>query len=876
MRSTNQLVAAAITLILAAGSAIPTAAAQAEEGYFYMGNKERIPMALQTGRVAVFKEAALAEETRAGADAELAAALGEEGFAPGSLTKHAFKAWSYAAVPAQRAGGDVEGLVRQLADAAVADFVSPVFEDEYGPRIVTRDIIVGFHPDITHEQADEVVAVMGTGEIVSREFSGMHNVYLVRSASRNGFEVLDKANATALRDEVAFAEPDMIFTVVPDLIPNDPQFNQLWGIRQANDIDMDGDEAWDTTIGSPTAISVVMDDGVMLTHTDLDNNIAAGIDTTGAGTGGDHQATNPCEGHGTNVAGTIAAEINNSTGVVGIAPGTRIGAAKFAILNQPCDGTAAACTSCAVNAINWTTTIGARILNVSYSMGFSSSTESAFQTTRNNGVVHFASTGNSGGSSIAYPASSQYVLGIGSIDANGGKSSFSQYGNDISHMAPGSSIRTTSRGGGYSTVSGTSFSSPYAAGVGALVVSRNPYLTAVDIETLLHNTCQDLGNPGYETTFGWGLTNARAAVLATPAPAPPGAFSLSSPAPGAINVVRLPSFSWTGSQFATNYQFTLDDNADFGSPIVVNNGTLTSFILTGTPLAAATDYYWKVVATNPLGSADSTPISATFETISIPPEAFALNLPTDGATGISLTPSFQWGISNLAESYTIQIDDNSDFSSPSTNTNTTLQTFSLLVPLAPGTQYFWRVYANNPIGSTLCTPASRSFTTVSTPPQNFNLQSPADGSNLTTFTPTLQWTDAFAAETYSVQIDDLQTFASPEISVTGLTLSEYAVPEGPLANNTRYYWRVFAVNGIGQTQCTPAVYNFALLVPTCCPGNADKVAPGAVTFSDITTALANFGNTYPDGNGAGDSDCNGTVNFSDITSTLANFNEICN
>lgn len=870
---------ASIALMLTvAGACAPLASARGEgEGYFYMGNKERIPMALDSSRVAVFNEAALDDAARGDAEAHLAASLEQAGFDSKSIKKHAFRAWSYADVPQnQRAGGGIEGLVRQLADNGVSDFVSPVFEDEYGPRIVTRDIIVGFHADLTHEQADQVIADMQAGEIVSREFSGMPNVYLVRSVSRSGFDVLAKANAIAVRDEVAYAEPDMIFTVIPDLIPNDPMFSQLWGIRQGSDFDMDGDEAWDTTIGSSNIITVVMDDGVEMTHTDLNDNIAAGIDTTGSGTGGGHIASNPCEGHGTNVAGCVAAEINNSLGVAGIAPGTRVGAAKFAVLNVPCDGTAAGCTSCAVNAINWTITIGARVLNVSYSLGFSGSIDSAFQNTRNQGVVHFASTGNSGAGTIAYPASSAYVLGIGSVDQSGGKSSFSQFGTGISHMAPGSGIRSTNRGGGYATVSGTSFSSPYAAGVAALVFSRNPFLTALDVETLLQNNCQDMGTPGYDTTFGFGLTNARLSVLATPAPAPPGAFTLDLPANGATQVVRLPTFEWSSAQFATNYELTVDDNSDFSSPVLVHNTTLLNHIMTGTPLNAATTYFWRVIASNALGMTNSTPVSRSFTTISVPPDTFPLSTPADMATNVSLTPTFQWGTANLAESYTIQVDDNSDFSSPMVNSNTTLQTYSLLSPLLPGTMYHWRVYANNPLGSTIGTPVSRSFTTLSTPPQNFNLQSPTDGSNVTTFTPTLNWSDSFFADSYRIQVDDLQTFVSPEVNVTGLLTSDYTIPQGVLTNGIRYYWRVFAVNTVGETASTPNVYNFGVVVPTCCPGNADKVAPGAVTFSDVTTVLANFGNSYPNGDGSGDSDCNTTVNFADITSTLANFNNTCN
>lgn len=866
-------VLAALSLLACASSLLY---AEPQDGYYYMFKKERIPMALDHSRIAVFQEAAVDDGARDAANVHLANALGEMGFAPEGMKAHAFKGWTYAALPQNERGlVTVQDVVFQLAAARTADFISPVFIDEYGPRLVTRDILVGFHDDLNHDQADEVVGVMGLGEIIGRDYSGIRNLYLIRSSSRNGFEVLEKANAAALRDEVAYAEPDMIFTMRNTLIPNDPQFSQLWGIRQASDFDMDGDEAWDITIGSPSVITVVLDDGVELGHGDLNTNIAAGIDTTGSGTGGNHVANNPCEGHGTNVAGCIAAIINNNTGVVGIAPGTRIGAAKFTILNQPCDGTGSGCTTCAVNAITWSTTIGARITNTSYSLGQTGAVDSAYQTTRAQGVVHMASTGNSGAGSIAYPASSQYVMGIGSVQSNGTRSSFSQFGTGISHMAPGSSIRTTNRGNSYATVSGTSFSSPYAAGVGALVVSQNNLLSAANIESILQSTCMDMGAAGYDTTHGWGLTNARAALQATPNPAPPQAFALQTPANGEINVIRLPSFSWSSSLFAQNYELTIDDDADFSSPVVVHNTTLTGYTHAGTPLIEATTYYWKVVASNPLGTRDSNPVVSSFETISVPPMAFNLSLPAAGATNVSLTPSFQWTIAPLSETYTLQVDNDADFSSPTINVNTTLPGHNPLAPLAPGTVYHWRVFANNPIGSTLSTPGSRSFTTLSNPPQGFNLQSPTDGSVIMTFTPALNWTDSPGAVSYRVQVDDVQTFASPEIDESDLESSDFMVPEGILQNSTRYYWRVFAINQIGQTPSTPAVYSFVVFVPVCCPGNADKFTPGSVTFADITTVLANFGNTYPNGNGQGDSDCNGIVNFADVTSTLANFNNVC-
>lgn len=868
--------------LLAAGGAASTAAAA---DYHYMFQKERMPLALDTTRIALFSEAteqAAANGRGVNAAHEgLAQSAAIYGLDADTMKPHSLRGWTYIDTPrAERAEEDVENIVLQMSGNQAADFISPVFVDEYGPRFVKRDLIIGFEPDITQEEADRVVAEMNLGVILDRELSGMKRTYLVRSDSRDGFQVLAKANQVALRPEVAYAEPDMIFTATTDLIPNDQNFGTQWAIRNTGqsggtvDMDMDGDEAWDITIGASSVISVVLDDGIQLNHPDLINNMAPSADFTGSGTGGDHISTNACEGHGTNVAGTIAATINNFVGISGIAPGTRVASAKFAVLNVPCDGTAASCTSCLVAAINYTTTIGARVLNISYSTGSSGSVEAAFLNTRNAGVVHFASTGNGGTGSIAYPASSPSVNGVGAITRTGARASFSQFGPGTDFVAPGNSVLSTNRNNGYATVSGTSFSSPYAAGNAALVLSRNNTLSATDVELVMRNSTMDLGAAGYDQEFGFGLVNALNEVLNTPPPSPPGPFNLTAPANGALNQARFASFSWTSALAAQTYELTVDDNSDFSSPFLVDSTNFTNYTISGTPLAASTTYFWKVRAINSLGSTVGSPASLSFSTISVPPLAFNLVSPTNGQTGVSTTPTFAWDIATYAEGYTFEFASNAGFVG-SASSATTNNGFSISSPLNAGATYFWRVYANNPLGSTLATPGSRSFTTVALPPESFSLLLPPDGNNVSTTTPTLDWADANGVVTYRVQIDDDLAFSSLVLDQSGLAVSTFTVPQGTLQTNIRYYWRIYAVNGAGQTQGAPGSFSFGVLAPTCCPGNADKVSPGSVTFGDVTTALGNFGNSYPGSTGQGDADCNGAVNFGDITSILGNFGQSC-
>src|SRR5205807_3340745 len=152
--------------------------------------------------------------------------------------------------------------------------------------------------------------------------------------------------------------------------------------------------------------------------------------------------------------------------------------------------------------------------------------ESAYISTRSNGMVHFACTGNNGSPSIAYPASFAAVNAVGATNRFGQKSTSSQFGPGLKFMAPGQEILTTDRSGragffdtDYLITSGTSYASAYAAGVAALIISIHPGITPGQVENIMASTCTDMGPTGYDTIYGYGMINAFRAVTA-PVPAP--------------------------------------------------------------------------------------------------------------------------------------------------------------------------------------------------------------------------------------------------------------------------------------------------------------------------------------------------------------------
>jgi hypothetical protein len=180
---------------------------------------------------------------------------------------------------------------------------------------------------------------------------------------------------------------------------------------------------------------------------------------------------------------------------------------------------------------------GIRVVSISIAGSSASSTlANAVSYAWNKGTVVFASAGNYNTNTPYYPAATPYVVSVGATNASDTRSSYSNYGSWVTLFAPGDSILTTVNGGGYGYVSGTSFSAPIAAGVAALVLSKNPSLTAQQLVDVLKNNTDDLGDPGFDNVYGWGRVNAFKAVSAaggsTPADQTAPTAAITSPASG--------------------------------------------------------------------------------------------------------------------------------------------------------------------------------------------------------------------------------------------------------------------------------------------------------------------------------------------------------
>jgi hypothetical protein len=188
--------------------------------------------------------------------------------------------------------------------------------------------------------------------------------------------------------------------------------------------------------------------------------------------------------------------------------------------------------------LTWAVDNGARIMNLSFGgVAGSATVRNAAQYAMDQGGLVVAAAGNCGCDDNT--AETPYLFSVGATDSQDNLAYFSTRGPFVDASAPGVGIYTTSRGGGYSNVSGTSFASPVVAGVAALVASANFALTPVEIMDLLEATAVDLGPAGHDTSFGWGRVDAYAAVAAAgglqpqPDTTAPG-VAISAPAEGSI------------------------------------------------------------------------------------------------------------------------------------------------------------------------------------------------------------------------------------------------------------------------------------------------------------------------------------------------------
>jgi len=262
--------------------------------------------------------------------------------------------------------------------------------------------------------------------------------------------------------------------------------------------------------GPGVPLVCIIDSGYDTTHEDL-NAEEAGYP------GGSNSWDADYCGHGTHVAGTIAAVGGNGKGVVGVIDDpASIDLYILKVFGSPSSACGWSYASTLVDAANRCDDAKAKIINMSLGCTgrrCASSTENnAFAELYAKGVLPIAAAGNSGNTQYSYPASYDSVVSVAAIDANRSLASFSQRNDQVELAAPGVAVLSTVPGNGYASYNGTSMATPHVAGVAALVWSHHGDATAAQIRGALQATAVDLGASGRDTSYGYGLVQAKAAV----------------------------------------------------------------------------------------------------------------------------------------------------------------------------------------------------------------------------------------------------------------------------------------------------------------------------------------------------------------------------
>jgi len=279
----------------------------------------------------------------------------------------------------------------------------------------------------------------------------------------------------------------------------DPLLAQQWGIFAIG-----ADRVWTTTTGQGVIVAVV--DSGSGPHPDLAGNLLTGHSFFGSVEsldGSDIDAS----GHGSHVAGIIAAAANNGIGGSGVAPRAKI--LPIQVLDQAGQGYARDVAA----GVRYAADNGAKVINLSLGgTTESSSLTQAITYANDKGVLVVAAAGNGGAiDKPKWPASLDLTLAVTAVDQANNATSFDQRGDYIDLSAPGANIVSTAKGD-YVTLSGTSMAAGFVAGAAALLFAAEPRVTNAQVRDILLRTATDIGDPGRDVTFGVGLINMVAAL----------------------------------------------------------------------------------------------------------------------------------------------------------------------------------------------------------------------------------------------------------------------------------------------------------------------------------------------------------------------------
>ncbi len=432
----------------------------------------------------------------------------------------------------------------------------------------------------------------------------LSSTYVFDLGARTAAEVAETVRSLNADPGVLYAEEDKVVRV--QYVPNDPYylssgywgqvFDDLYGLKRIG-----AAQAWDTTRGEGIVVAVI-DTGIDYNHPDIRANIwtnpretpgngidddrngfvddVRGWDFVGSNAAAPVPDNDPADvnGHGSHVAGTIAAEGDNNLGVVGVAWHAKVMAVRAL------DDGGLGYDSTLAEAIVYAADSGADVINASWGRsGTSQVLADAIGYAHSLGVVFVAAAGNDSMDAGEFvPANVATAIAVSALGPVDEVASFSNRGVKVELAAPGVDIFSLQSGsGGYVTKSGTSMAAPHVSGAAALILAKHPAYTQEQVRQALRFSATDLGPLGRDSSFGYGLVNPAGALTIT---TPLGVQILAPVREGeAVSAVTVLTGTAAGEGFDRYVlDFGCGENPEQWtvlrqSPVSVVNGTLGTF-----------------------------------------------------------------------------------------------------------------------------------------------------------------------------------------------------------------------------------------------------------------------------------------------------------
>ena len=390
-----------------------------------------------------------------------------------------------------------------------------------GATYAPQELIVKLAANVSSVEINTLSSDLGISSIDVLSNSG------IELWSLNNLTVAEAISLYGNDPRFEYVQPNYEYEISSTSIPNDTNFSELWGLNNTgqtggkSDGDIDAPEAWHITTGDKRIKVAVIDTGVNYNHPDLVDNIwtnrgeipGNGKDDDGNGYVDDihgydfvNKDGKPLDdqGHGTHVAGTIGAMGNNNQGVIGVNPdNVQIMPIKSA------DSFGSLNSSSIIQGIEYAVKMGVDVINASFGSNFyNNAVYDAVASAGEAGVLFIAAAGNNGRNQASYPAGYDLdnIISVAATDHNDDLPLFSNYhATSVDLAAPGVSIYSTTRNGGYGYMSGTSMATPHVVGVASLLWSQHPDWTASEIKQAILDSVDPVSSLEGKTLTGGRL-----------------------------------------------------------------------------------------------------------------------------------------------------------------------------------------------------------------------------------------------------------------------------------------------------------------------------------------------------------------------------------